>query len=67
VTDIWGVIFRPSSFDPSRKYPVIENIYAGPQGAFVPKSFSAFNGMQAQAELGFIVVLIDGMGTNYRS
>ncbi len=67
VTDIWGVIFRPSTFDPSRKYPVIENIYAGPQGAFVPKSFSAFNAMQAQAELGFIVVQIDGMGTNYRS
>ena len=67
VTDIWGVIFRPSTFDPSRKYPVIENIYAGPQGSFVPKSFSAFNAMQAQAELGFIVVQIDGMGTNYRS
>src|SRR5262249_6695457 len=40
-TDIWGVIVRPSNFDPSRKYPVIENIYAGPQGSFVPKSFSA--------------------------
>ncbi len=36
-TDIWGVIIRPTNFDPSRKYPVIENIYAGPQGSFVPK------------------------------
>jgi dipeptidyl aminopeptidase/acylaminoacyl peptidase len=66
-TDIWGVIVRPTSFDPSKKYPVIENIYAGPQGSFVPKSFVAYSAMQATAELGFIVVQIDGMGTNYRS
>ncbi len=66
-TDIWGVIYRPTRFDASRKYPVIENIYAGPQGSFVPKSFAAYNQMQAQAELGFIVVQIDGMGTSYRS
>ena len=66
-TDIWGVIIRPTTFDPSRKYPVIENIYAGPQGSFVPKSFSAFNPMMAQAELGFVVVQIDGMGTSNRS
>ena len=67
VTDIWGLIFRPSSFTPAKKYPVIENIYAGPQGSFVPKGFGAYNQMQAQAELGFIVVQIDGMGTNNRS
>jgi dipeptidyl aminopeptidase/acylaminoacyl peptidase len=66
-TDIWGVIYRPTNFDAARKYPVIENIYAGPQGSFVPKSFAAFNGMQATAELGFIVVQIDGMGTSNRS
>jgi dipeptidyl aminopeptidase/acylaminoacyl peptidase len=66
-TDIWGVIFRPTNFDASKKYPVIENIYAGPQGSFVPKTFSAFNQMQAQAEIGFIVVQIDGMGTSNRS
>jgi dipeptidyl aminopeptidase/acylaminoacyl peptidase len=66
-TDIWGVIFRPTTFDPSKKYAVIENIYAGPQGSFVPKTFGAYNAMQAQAEIGFIVVQIDGMGTNYRS
>ena len=66
-TDIWGVIYRPSNFDAAKKYPVIENIYAGPQGSFVPKSFAAFNAMQATAELGFIVVQIDGMGTNNRS
>ena len=66
-TDIWGVIYRPSNFSASKKYPVIENIYAGPQGSFVPKSFSAYNGMQSIAELGFIVVQIDGMGTSNRS
>jgi dipeptidyl aminopeptidase/acylaminoacyl peptidase len=67
LTDIWGVIYRPTHFDAAKKYPVIENIYAGPHGAFVPKSFTAFNQMQALAEIGFIVVQIDGMGTNFRS
>ena len=61
------MIFRPSNFDASRKYPVIENIYAGPHGSHVPKTFSAFHASQAQAELGFIVVQIDGMGTSNRS
>jgi len=67
VTDIWGLIFKPTNFDPSKKYPVIENIYAGPQGSFVPKSFSVTNPMRNLAELGFIVVQIDGMGTSNRS
>jgi hypothetical protein len=66
-TDIWGVIIRPTNFDPNVKYPVIENIYAGPQGSFVPKVFSTQIGMQTMAELGFIVVQIDGMGTGNRS
>jgi dipeptidyl aminopeptidase/acylaminoacyl peptidase len=66
-TDIWGVIVRPSNFDPRKKYPVIENIYAGPQGSFVPKSFLTYSSMMAQAEIGFIVVQIDGMGTANRS
>jgi len=66
-TDIWGTIVRPMNFDPDKKYPVIEQIYAGPQGSFVPKTFSAVSGTQALAELGFIVVQIDGMGTNNRS
>ncbi len=66
-TDIFGVIFRPTNFDPSIKYPVVEDIYAGPQDSFVPKAFSRFHPEQAVAELGFIVVKIDGMGTNNRS
>ncbi|HVZ76835.1 MAG TPA: DPP IV N-terminal domain-containing protein [Gemmatimonadaceae bacterium] len=66
-TDIWGVIIRPTNFDPKRRYPVVENIYAGPQDSFVPKTFGTQLGMQQIAELGFIVVQIDGMGTSNRS
>lgn len=67
-TDIWGMILRPTNFDPEKKYPLIEFIYAGPHSFFVPKSFSSnFRGLQALAELGFIVVQIDGMGTSGRS
>jgi hypothetical protein len=61
------VIYRPSNFDPSVKYPVIENIYAGPHSSFVPKAFAAYNQMQSLAEIGFVVVQIDGMGTSNRS
>ncbi len=66
-TDIHGVIYRPTNFDPNKRYPVIEEIYAGPQDAFVPKSFSAYTKTQSMAELGFILVRIDGMGTSCRS
>jgi len=66
-TDIWGIIIRPMNFDPAKKYPVVENIYAGPQGSFTPKTFSAYSPMQSLAELGFIVVQMDGMGTANRS
>ena len=65
-TDIWGTIVRPTNFDPDRKYPVIEQIYAEPQGSFVPKTFG-LPSTQALAELSFIVVQIDGMGTSKRS
>jgi dipeptidyl-peptidase 4 len=66
-TDIFGVIFRPTQVDPGKKYPVIEDIYAGPQSAFVPKGFQSYHSQQSLAELGFIVVKIDGMGTSNRS
>ncbi|MGQ1784879.1 MULTISPECIES: S9 family peptidase [unclassified Saccharicrinis] len=67
-TDIWGLIYRPSNFDPAKKYPVIEYIYAGPHNSFVPKSFLGINRRFAGlAELGFILVQIDGMGTSNRS
>jgi dipeptidyl aminopeptidase/acylaminoacyl peptidase len=64
-TDIWGVIWKPVNFDPSKTYHVIEDIYAGPQGSFVPKTFSPRT--EPLTELGFVVVQIDGMGTNNRS
>ena len=67
VTDIFGVIYLPTNFDSEKKYPVIENIYAGPHGSFVPKGFSATDRKRELAELGFIVVQIDGMGTSNRS
>jgi dipeptidyl aminopeptidase/acylaminoacyl peptidase len=66
-TDIWGIICRPRNFDPQQKYPVIEQIYAGPQGSFVPKSFSAIRRFSNLTDLGFIVVQMDGMGTANRS
>jgi dipeptidyl aminopeptidase/acylaminoacyl peptidase len=64
-TDIWGVIYKPANFDPKKKYPVIEDIYAGPQGSFVPKTFTPRT--ERLTELGFVVVQMDGMGTNNRS
>lgn len=68
-TDIWGIIVRPTNFDPEKQYPVIEYIYAGPHSSFVPKSFQTMApyGAQELAELGFIVVQMDGMGTSNRS
>ena len=66
-TDIWGIICRPRDFDPKKKYPVIEQIYAGPQGSYVPKSFAGVNRFASLTDLGFIVVQMDGMGTANRS
>ena len=66
-TDIYGIIIRPANFDPAKKYPVIEDIYAGPHGYFVPKEWGLGIRQRTLAELGFIVVQIDGMGTNWRS
>ncbi|MBI1178796.1 prolyl oligopeptidase family serine peptidase [bacterium] len=67
-TDIFGIIYFPKNFDATKKYPVIENIYAGPHGAFVPKSFHArYRHQQEIADRGFVIVQIDGMGTNWRS
>lgn len=76
VTDIRGLVLRPRDFDRGKRYPVIENIYAGPHDSFAPETFWPFGyhrggdkviGMQALADLGFIVVQIDGMGTATRS
>ena len=66
-TDIHGVIHRPWDFDPARKYPVIEYIYAGPHGFFTPKAFRHdYTHRRDLLARGFVVVQMDGMGTNWR-
>lgn len=72
-TDLWGVIYKPSDFDPKRKYPVIDAQYASPLIAVAPRHFyAAYRGRQplapsSYAELGFIVVAVDARGTTFRS
>jgi len=68
-TDIYGVVFRPTNFDSNKKYPVIDGTYSGPQTIRAPKNFrrATQNNDLALAELGFIVVNIDGLGSAFRS
>jgi dipeptidyl-peptidase 4 len=66
-TDLYGLIWKPSNFDPAKKYPIIEFVYTGPQSFFVPKSFGRTLWLQSVAELGFVVVMVDGRGTTGRS
>ena len=68
-TDLYGLMFRPTNFDSTKKYPIINNPYPGPQsGSVGSRSFSAARGdHQALAELGFVVIILDGMGTPGRS
>ncbi len=68
-TDLYGFLFKPTNFDASKKYPIVNNVYPGPQtGSCGSRSFAAAHrDMQALAELGFVVVCIDGMGTPFRS
>lgn len=68
-TDLYGFMFEPTNLDSSKKYPIVNLVYPGPQtGSCGGREFRAAHGdMQALAELGFIVVCIDGMGTPFRS
>jgi dipeptidyl-peptidase-4 len=68
-TDIYGLMFLPTNFDSTKKYPIVNNAYPGPQGASTgSRAFMPARGdHQALAELGFIVVTIDGMGNPDRS
>ena len=68
-TDVYGLLFKPAQFDPSRKYPIINYIYPGPQGgSFGPHGFLASRvDSNALAQLGFAVVSIEGMGNPKRS
>src|SRR5690606_558114 len=69
VTELHGMLFKPTGFDPSRKYPVVNYIYPGPQtGSVGSRSFSpARRDHQALAALGSLVVALDGLGTPWRS
>jgi dipeptidyl-peptidase-4 len=77
VTELYGMMYKPSDFDPTRQYPIIDHIYPGPQIITVPKDFfptnqpgltyATFGQVQALAELGFIVVSIDHLGSPMRS
>jgi len=68
-TDLYGLMFRPTNFDVSKKYPIVNHIYPGPQtGSVGGRTFAASRGdAQALAELGFVVIELDGMGTPWRS
>jgi dipeptidyl-peptidase-4 len=68
-TDLYGFMFKPTHFDASQKYPIVNLVYPGPQtGSCGNREFRpAHNDMQALAELGFVVVCIDGMGTPWRT
>jgi dipeptidyl aminopeptidase/acylaminoacyl peptidase len=69
VTDLYGLLYKPTNLDPSAKYPIVNHVYPGPQtGSVGPRTFlAARQDSQALAELGFIVVEVDGMGTPWRS
>jgi dipeptidyl-peptidase 4 len=69
-TELYGVLYRPSDFDAGRRYPIIVNLYPGPQaGSVGPRTFAASRrgNVQALAELGFIVMQVDALGTPLRS
>ena len=67
-TDLWGALFKPRDFDPRRKYPVLDSIYNGPFVTWVPRTFLDPIGIQAHAmaQLGFLVLVVDGRGTPHR-
>ncbi|QKJ28927.1 DPP IV N-terminal domain-containing protein [Mucilaginibacter mali] len=68
-TDVYGLMWVPRNVDPNKKYPVIDYIYPGPQGGSVGSwAFSVTRGDNgALAELGFVVVEIEGTSNPYRS
>lgn len=66
-TTIYGALWKPTNFDSSKKYPIIEMSYTGPHTQVFPKSFSEAFRQQSFAELGFVVVVVDGLGSSGRS
>lgn len=66
-TTIYGAIWKPTNFDPNKIYPVLEMSYTGPHTQVFPKEFSRAFNLQTYAELGFVVVVVDGLGSSGRS
>jgi dipeptidyl aminopeptidase/acylaminoacyl peptidase len=68
-TDLYGFLFKPTNFDAAKRYPIVDHVYPGPQtGSCGSRSFAAAHrDMESLAELGFVVMCIDGMGTPDRS
>ncbi|HAO96786.1 MAG TPA: hypothetical protein DCQ96_12075 [Verrucomicrobiales bacterium] len=66
-TGIWGIVCKPANFDPNKKYPVLEDMYAGPHDSYVPKRWSSGRRYSSWTEMGFVVIKVDGMGTANRS
>jgi len=71
-TDVYGLIYKPAHFDATKKYPVLDSIYPGPQHGRVPKTFEeacvdVYGQAPAMAQLGFVVITVDGRGTPLRS
>lgn len=67
ITTIYGAIWKPTNFDPQKKYPLIEMSYTGPHTQVFPRDFSRSLYLQNMCELGFIVMVVDGLGSSGRS
>ena len=66
-TDIYGLLYRPAKFDSTRRYPIIEEVYPGPQANAASPIFQASGNVRSLSELGFVGLVVDGRGTPYRS
>lgn len=66
-TIIYGALWKPTNFNPQKKYPIIDHTYTGPHTQMFPKSFNKCFMNQSLAELGFVVMMVDGLGSSGRS
>lgn len=70
VTDLYGLLYKPTRFDLGLRYPVIEHLYGGPQTTVAPRTFMEAvmsRNLYAERELGFVIVVMDARGTVQRS
>jgi len=66
-TTLYGTLWKPSNFDPEKKYPILELSYTGPHTQLFPTVFSRAFLLQSYAELGFVAIVVDGLGSSGRS